>query len=70
MFDTDFLLPIEEEANISDKWNLEFVVPNIARKYSNKVALVLGHVLLWRCMDPVQSKVLPKTMVWTVQRQV
>ena len=61
---------VKKEANISDKWILEFVVPNIARKYSKKVALVLGHALLWRCMDPVQSKVLPTMMVSTVRRQV
>ena len=61
---------VKKEANISGKWILEFVVPNIARKYSKKVALVLGHALLWRCMDPVQSKVLPTMMVSTVRRQV
>jgi len=61
---------VKKEANISDEWILEFVVPNIARKYSKKVALVLGHALLWRCMDPVQSKVLPTMMVSTVRRQV
>ena len=29
---------VKKEANISDEWILEFVVPNIARKYSKKVA--------------------------------
>lgn len=39
---------VKKEANISDEWILQFVVvPNIARNYSNKVALVLGHALLW-----------------------
>ena len=54
-----------------DRYYVQFVVPNIARKYSsNKVALVLGHALLWRIMDPVQSKVLPTSMVSTVQNHL
>ena len=55
-----------------DRYYVQLVVPNIARKYSSssKVALVLGHALLWRIMDPVQSKALPTSMVSTVWQQV
>lgn len=59
---------VNMESNITESWILTHVVPNIAKKYSQAMALVLGNALLWRIMDPMQSAVLPKTMVSCVQR--
>ena len=59
---------VKMESNVTESWILTHVVPNIAKKYSRAMALVLGNALLWRIMDPMQSAVLPKTMVSRVQR--
>ena len=44
------------------------VVPNIAKHYSRTCSLLLGKALLWRIMDPVQSKCLPTRQVERVHR--
>ena len=59
---------VKIESNVTESWILAHVVPNIAKKYSRAMALVLGNALLWRIMDPIQSAVLPKPMVTWVQR--
>ena len=59
---------IKVESNISESWVLAHVVPNIAKHYSRSCSLLLGTALLWRIMDPVQSKVLPSQQVDRVRR--
>ena len=59
---------VKVESNISESWILAHVVPNIAKHYIRPCSLLLGKALLWRIMDPVQSKCLPTSMVERVHR--
>ena len=51
---------IDEESWITDKWILDYVVPNMFQTgIHHQVCLVLGRAILWRIVDPSGDDLVP-----------
>jgi hypothetical protein len=58
---------LKEGFGVTDNFILEHVVPNIRKRYSDVVSLVLGKVLLWFIFTPEGSEYLPQALCKRVQ---